>query len=124
MTAVLSLNSITGLDTAPTPDQSLFYLMAVVDDPRVFNDEMNFTGESSLQGFAHQADRRAAPPQVPTLAVNSIVGLDTAPTPDQSIFYLMATDDDPRSSGGKFIHSDRWANENSNYPPQIGGGFH
>lgn len=118
MTAALFVNSIVGLDAVATPNQSLFYLMATVDDPRVFNDEMNFQGDSSIQGFAHHADRRVAPPQAPTALVTGAFGT----TVDGNLEWIMAVDDDPRSSGGKYIHPDRYNNGSSNYPPQVGGG--
>ena len=116
MTAMLSLNSIVGLDAVAVPNQSLFYLMATVDDPRVFNDEMNNMMDSSVQGFAHQADRRAGPPQVP---VGSAIGA-FGTQPDGNLEWIMGTVDDPRSSGGKYVHPDRRNKGLSNYPPQIG----
>jgi len=105
------------LDSIAVPNQSLFYLMGTVDDPRVFNDEMNFQGDSSIQGFAHHSDRRQAAPQVP---VNTVVG-GFGSTVDGNIEWIMANCDDPRSDGGKFIHPDRRNSGDSNYPPQIGG---
>jgi hypothetical protein len=115
MTAKLSVNFVTGF-TAAAPNQSQFYLMAEVDDPRVFNSEMNATQEGSMQGFAHQADRRAAPPQVP---VGSAIGA-FATSVDGNVEWIMAEVDDPRSSGGKFVHPDKLNKGPSNYPPQIG----
>jgi hypothetical protein len=109
------LNFITGF-TAGAPNQSQFYLMGVDDDAKVFNDEMNFMGDSSIQGFALQPDRREAAPQVP---VGSVVG-GYGSTADGNLEWTMANSDDPRSSGGKFIHPDRYNNGGSNYPPQIG----
>jgi hypothetical protein len=115
MTAMLFVNDIVGL-TVAVPNQSLSYLMATVDDPRVFNDEMNFQGDSSIQGFALQPDRRAALPQAPAKLVTGGFGTQ----PDGNLEWIMAVDDDPRSSGGKYLHPDRYNKAKSNYPPQIG----
>jgi hypothetical protein len=117
MTVAFYINSIVGLDSVATPNQSLSYMMATVDDPRVFNDEMNFQGDSSIQGFAHHSDRRAALPQAPAELMTGAFGT----TVDGNLEWIMAVDDDPRSGGGKFIHTDRHNNAPSNYPPQLGG---
>lgn len=120
MAEIRAVNSIVGLDTAATPDQSLSYLMAFNSDTKAINDEMNFSDVGSAQGFAHQTNRRRGHPQAATRFMNSIVGLDTAPAPDQSVGYMMAVVDDPISSGGKFVIPDRRNKGKSNYPPQIG----
>jgi len=115
MSEIRSINFVTGF-TAAVPNQSQFYLMALDDDARMFNDEMNAMQDSSIQGLSLQPDRRTARPQVP---VGSVVG-GFASSVDGNVEWIMAGVDDPRSSGGKYLHPDRYNKGKSNYAPQVG----
>ena len=111
----LDINFVTGF-TAGAPNISQFYLMATSQAEPNFNFDMNYQGDSSIQGFALQPLKRQASSQAPTK-----LGMGTFDkTVDGSFQYALAVDDDPRSSGGKYVHPDRRNDGPSNFPPQIG----
>jgi|SRR5579871_4722024 len=113
----LFMNSIVGLNGVSVPPQSLSYMMGTVSDPQTFNDEMNFQ-EDTIVGGSELMNSRQGPPQVP---VGSMIGT-FALNAGIEVAWIMATSDDPKSSGNWTIHSDRYGNEVGNYPPQIGSG--
>lgn len=111
----LEINFITGL-TAGAPAISQFYLMALSYADPNFNHDLNFLGDQSIQGLSLEPLRRKASSQAPTLL--ELGAFDK--TVDGSLQYALAVVDDPRSSGGKYFHPDRYNKGKSNFPPQIG----
>jgi len=112
----LFMNSIVGLDSGPTPHQSLSYMMGTVADPQVFNFDQNSQGDTIIIG-SQKMDSRKAPPQVPP---NSMVGA-FGKNGTNVLAWIMGSVDDPRSSAAWTLRNDKLGNEVCNYPPQIGG---
>lgn len=113
------MNSIIGLDSVPVPSQALFYVMATVSDPQTFNDELNVQGDAIVAGGSEKMNSRLAAPQV---LPGALIGT-FAVSAGCSVAWIMAIVDDPLSSAGWTIRGDRHDNQDSNYPPQIGGAY-
>lgn len=114
------MNSIIGLDSVPVPPQALSYIMATGSNPQAFNDELNILpGNAIVSGGSEKMNSRLAAPQV---LPRSLIGT-FAVSAGISVAWIMASVDDPLSSAGWTIRGDRLGNEDSNYPPQIGGAY-
>jgi hypothetical protein len=109
------VNFVTGL-TAGAPDLSQFYLMAMNQAAPNFNRDMNYAGDSSVQGLSLEPLRRRSASQAPTEL--SMGAFDK--TPDGALQYALAVSDDPVSSGGRYLHPDRYNKAKSNFAPQVG----
>lgn len=111
----LFMNSIVG---ETVPPNVAAYMMGTVADPQTFNDKMNFQADVIVLG-SEVMNQRQAPPQASANAMVGGYGINGA----NVLAWTMAVVDAPQSSGAWTLHSDLYANQSGNYPPQIGAAY-
>lgn len=117
------VNYLLETETTQTPDCTSMIFTAYNDEPKVIDRNERTPADYSIKNRAAVMNRRrTGGVQATPYGVAAIFDTETTQTPDCTTQFILATVDDPISSGDFTIYGNLQGNRLANYIPRVAGG--